>query len=52
MGGHLVDTTKCEHGFTDKYKKTFNGVGRNQDEKNESRRKFKANYDKIDWSKK
>ena len=46
-----IDTTKCEVGFTDKYKKTFEGCGSNQKDRNESSRKFKKNYGKIKWSK-
>lgn len=47
----VVDTSKCEHGFSDAYKKTFKGKGRDTRERNRSNANFTANYDKIDWSK-
>jgi len=43
---------KCERGFTPQYKKTFEGAGRGPKDKAESIRKFRANYDNIDWGKK
>jgi len=42
----------CEVGFTDKYKKTFEGIGRSLKDRSDSIRNFRQNYGKIDWSKK
>lgn len=41
---HLIDTSKCETGITDRYKKKFEGVGRNRQEANASRIKYTKNY--------
>lgn len=49
---HLIDNEKIETGFTDKYRKSFRGNGRNLDERRVSLARFKARYDRIDWSKK
>ncbi len=48
---HLIDTSKCEVGISDAYKKTFKGKGRTIDERRELNRKFRNGYGRIDWNK-
>jgi len=47
---HLIDKEKIEVGFTDKYRKSFKGTGRNLKERAKSQRRFEKRYDRIDWS--
>lgn len=47
---HQIDTKKIEVGFTDKYRMSFEGTGRDLEERKQSLKKFKNNYDKIDWN--